>query len=254
MCRLAAYLGKEITLSVFLQEHEYSLIHQSWAPKEMQGGTLNADGYGVSWLSNENKPCTYKNLLPIWSDTNLDGLGRSLTSGLWLANVRSATIGQGLSEANTQPFIKDNLVFTHNGSMKPFNSDIKARFLKLLPDTISAEINGDSDSLYLFALLKLHLLRQDSLADAIIGMLDDLKIICDETVAALLNIIISDGDMLYVCRHALNGNCPSLYSLLKQDGIWIASEPLSSEAAWTTLPEHTLICFNQTGIVKEYDL
>lgn len=254
MCRLAAYLGKEITLSVFLQEHEHSLIQQSWAPREMQGGTLNADGYGVSWLSYENKPCSYKNVLPIWSDTNLNGLGRSLTSGLWLANVRSATPGQGISEANTQPFTKDKLIFTHNGSMKPFNSDIKARFLDILPNTISAEINGDSDSLYLFALLKLHLLKQDSLADAIIGMLDDLKIICNTTVAALLNIIISDGKMLYACRHALNGNCPSLYYLLKQDDIWIASEPLSTKDAWTTLPEHKLICINQAGVVKEYDL
>jgi glutamine amidotransferase len=254
MCRLAAYLGKEITLSVFLQEHEHSLIQQSWAPKEMQGGTLNADGYGVSWLSNENKPCTYKNVLPIWSDTNLDSLGRSLASQLWLANVRSATIGQGISEANTQPFSKDNLIFTHNGSMKPFNSEIKARFLDILPATISADINGDSDSLHLFALLKLHLLKQDSLANAIIGMLDDLKIICNETVAALLNIIISDGDMLYACRHALNGNCPSLYYLLKQDGIWIASEPLSQKDAWTTIPNHKFIIFNHTGVVEEYDL
>ena len=254
MCRLAAYLGKEITLSVFLQEHEHSLIQQSWAPQEMQAGTLNADGYGVSWLSSENKSCTYKNVLPIWSDTNLDSLGRSLSSGLWLANVRSATPGQGISEANTQPFTKDNLIFTHNGCMKPFNSDIKARFLDILPNTINAEINGDSDSLYLFALLKLHLLKQNSLTDAIIGMLDDLKLICNETVAALLNIIISDGDMLYACRHALNDNCPSLYSLIHQDGIWLASEPLSSKDAWTTLPAHKLICFNQSGVVEEYDL
>ena len=51
MCRLAAYLGTEISLSAFLQEHEHSLIQQSWAPKEMQDGTLNADGYGVAWLA-----------------------------------------------------------------------------------------------------------------------------------------------------------------------------------------------------------
>jgi len=59
MCRLAAYLGTEITLSQFLQEPEHSLIKQSWAPKEMQDGTVNADGYGFAWLSNANIPCVY---------------------------------------------------------------------------------------------------------------------------------------------------------------------------------------------------
>jgi len=132
MCRLAAYLGTEITLSQFIQEPEHSLIKQSWAPKEMQDGTLNADGYGVTWLSNDNIPCTYKNILPIWSDTNLDNLGRSLSSRLWLANVRSATPGQGISEANTQPFVNDKLIFTHNGCLKPFNKGIKTSLLENL--------------------------------------------------------------------------------------------------------------------------
>ncbi|MFT5395408.1 MAG: glutamine amidotransferase [Gammaproteobacteria bacterium] len=254
MCRLAAYLGTEISLSVFLQEHEHSLIQQSWAPKEMQNGTLNADGYGVAWLAEKNIPSSYKNVLPIWSDTNLNSLGRSLSSQLWLANVRGATPGQGISESNTQPFIKDNLIFTHNGSLKPFNNITKARFLDLIPNTISAGITGDSDSLYLFALLQQHLQKQDSISNAIISTMNDLKSICSDSVSALLNIIISDGDSLYACRHALNGNCPSLYYLFKEDNVWLASEPLSPNDAWISFPEHSFIRFNSSGVIEDYNL
>lgn len=254
MCRLAAYLGAEISLSIFLQEHEHNLVQQSWAPKEMQNGTLNADGYGVAWLAEENIPSSYKNVLPIWSDTNLNSLSRSISSQLWLANVRGATPGQGISESNTQPFIKDNLIFTHNGSLAPFNNITKARFLDLLPNTISAGITGDSDSLYLFALLQQHLQKQDSISNAMISTMNDLKSICSGSVSALLNIVISDGDSLYACRHALNGNCPSLYYLIKEDNVWLASEPLSPNDTWIAFPEHSFIRFNRSGVIEDYRL
>ena len=254
MCRLAAYLGTKITLSQFLLEPDHSLIKQSWAPKEMQDGTLNADGYGVAWLSNSNIPCTYKNMLPIWSDTNLDSLGRSLSSRLWLANVRSATPGQGISEANTQPFVKDNLIFTHNGCLKPFNKETKTRLLDVLSNEVRAEINGDTDSLYIFALLQQNLLSQRLLADVIRAMMNDLKTLCSDNVSALLNIVMSDGDSLYACRHALNGACPSLYYSLGKNNIRVASEPLTPNDEWTAFPEHSLISFNSSGVVDKYNL
>jgi gamma-glutamyl hercynylcysteine S-oxide hydrolase len=254
MCRLAAHLGKEITLSEFLLEPEHSLVKQSWAPKEMLEGTINADGYGVAWLANNNIPYTYKNILPIWSDTNIEGLGQSLISGLWLANVRSATPGQGISEANTQPFIKDNLIFTHNGCLKPFDKKIKTSLLNILSNETQSEINGNSDSLYLFALLQECLSETASLTDAIISMMDKLKSVCNDNITALLNFVISDGESLYACRHALNGNCPSLYYSLSEDQIKIASEPLTTVDEWVSFPEHSLISFNNSAIIKQINI
>ncbi|MGB1800674.1 MAG: ergothioneine biosynthesis protein EgtC [Gammaproteobacteria bacterium] len=253
MCRLAAYLGTEISLAEFLLEPEHSLVKQSWAPKEMQEATINADGYGVAWSSN-NIPCLYKNVLPIWSDANLESLGRSLHSSLWLANVRSATPGQGVSEANTQPFIKNNLLFTHNGCLKPFNKDIKSRLLECLSNNVKTEINGDSDSLYLFALLQQHLLKEENVSNAIINMMQDLKTVCGNDASALLNFIISDGVSLYACRHALNNTSPSLYYSLGQDCVKIASERLNNTDDWTSFPEHSLVSFNTSGIIKISEL
>ncbi|HIF50738.1 MAG TPA: ergothioneine biosynthesis protein EgtC [Thiotrichaceae bacterium] len=254
MCRLAAYFGTEITLSQFLQEPEHSLIKQSWAPKEMLDGTVNADGYGVAWLSGTDIPSSYKNVLPIWSDTNLDSLGRSLSSRVWLANVRGATPGQGISEANTQPFIKDELIFTHNGCLKPFGQEIKSSLLDILSNEIRAEINGNSDSLYLFALLQHHLLIQKSLPEAIINMMNDLRIICSDKVSALLNLVIFDGDIIHACRYAINGSCPSLYYSLGDDNIRVASEPLTPNDEWVSFPEHSLVSFNNTGVIERYKL
>lgn len=253
MCRLAAYLGSEISLAEFLLEPEHSLVKQSWAPREMLEGTINADGYGIAWLSN-NIPCLYKNVLPIWSDTNLESLGRSLNSPLWLANVRSATPGQGVNEANTQPFIKENMIFTHNGCFKPFDKSIKSRLLEYLSNDVKTEIKGDSDSLYLFALLQQQLLKEDNISNAIIKMMQDLKTVCGNNVSALLNIIISDGVSLYACRHAINNTSPSLYYSLNQDNVKIASEPLNNTDDWISFAEHSLISFNTSGIIKTFDL
>ena len=254
MCRLAAYLGTEIKLSQFLQEPEHSLIRQSWAPEEMQDGTLNADGYGVAWLSSDNTPCRYINCLPIWSDTNLDGLGHSLSSQLWLANVRSATPGQGISEANTQPFIKDKLIFTHNGCVKPFNKDIKTRLLDILSNEIRAEINGNTDSIYKFALLHPHFHGQGSLNAAINGVMKDLKNVCHNEATALLNIVMSDGELLYACRPARDRTCPSLYYSRGEENIQIASEPLTANDKWIAFPEHSLISFNSNSVNDTYSL
>jgi gamma-glutamyl hercynylcysteine S-oxide hydrolase len=253
MCRLAAYLGSEITLHQFLQQPEHSLVKQSWAPKEMQEGTLNADGYGVAWLS-DNIPSTYKNSLPIWSDANLDSLGRSLSSHLWLANVRSATPGQGISDSNTQPFVKDKLIFTHNGCLKPFDKNTKTKLIDILSNEIRAEINGDSDSLYLFALLQQSLLDNDSLVHAILGVMNKLKIICSKDISAFLNIVVTDGNEFYASRHALNATCPSLYYLIDANSIQIASEPLTPKNDWQSFPEHSLLRFNNKGEIEQHNL
>lgn len=254
MCRLAAYMGKNITLSQFLLDPEHSLVKQSWAPNEMQDGTVNADGFGVAWVSGDNQPCVYKNILPIWSDNNLKGLGPSITSTLWLANVRGATPNQAINQANTQPFIKDRLMFTHNGSLKPFDNRIKSRLLELMSVETRAEISGDADSLYLFALLRQQLLTEQTLSGAIANSIATLTTICGTGTSALLNFIVSDHNTIIACRHAVNGRCPSLYYSIRKESINIASEPLTAGDDWNPLPEHSLMRFNHSGIIEKIDL
>ena len=84
MCRLLGYLGPSISLDCLLNKPEHSLIVQSYQPREMTAGLLNADGFGIGWYhpQRDTTPFTYKNILPIWNDPNLSSLNRYLSSAV----------------------------------------------------------------------------------------------------------------------------------------------------------------------------
>ncbi|MBD2018667.1 class II glutamine amidotransferase, partial [Leptolyngbya sp. FACHB-36] len=127
MCRLLGYLGPRVQLDRLLFKPEHSLIVQSYQPKEMTAGLLNADGFGVGWYHPErqNEAFVYKNTLPIWSDVvNLPSLSRYVESGCILANVRSATPGLTVDLSNCQPFQYQRLLAMHNGAIEQFRQSL----------------------------------------------------------------------------------------------------------------------------------
>jgi len=246
MCRLAAYLGPSLSLKSFLLDPPHSLVKQSWAPREMSEAVLNADGFGIGWYTDPGQPATYLNTHPIWSDANLPSLARSLENTLWTACVRSATPGQLTGLNNTQPFTQDNLLFMHNGYIKDFRASCKIRFNEYLAPEYRSDINGNTDSEYIFAVFR-QLLAQHA-GDASLALkqtVADINTLVAD-VPALFNLTIADGDKLYALRHAINDQSPSLYysenaeSLGK--GSVIASEPLTDSDEWHEFPEgHLLI-------------
>jgi len=44
MCRLLSYLGQPVLLDRLISQSDHSLVVQSYQPKEMTAGLLNADG------------------------------------------------------------------------------------------------------------------------------------------------------------------------------------------------------------------
>ena len=246
MCRLAAYLGPELFLSQLLDDQPNSLVRQSWDPKEMKEARLNADGFGFGWYTVDNKPVKYTNILPIWSDTNLAALGQSLKSSIWLANVRSATPGQETSLVNTQPFIHENIVYLHNGYLQGFNKGIRQRFHEFLTPGIQAAIRGNTDSEYLFALLRQTMEECDG---HLIGCLKEGFESLERLLIgspALLNIVLCNGHMIVACRHAMNGaDCPSLYYCSEHPdypgGTLVTSERFSDHDCWRLVPEHSIL-------------
>jgi glutamine amidotransferase len=254
MCRLTAYLGPDLLLHKLLEEEPNSLVKQSWASEELQGTTLNADGFGFGWHLQDGRARTYTSILPIWSDTNLDGLGHSLQSKLWLAYVRSATPGQATSQANTQPFKHEQYLFQHNGRIENFNNGPRAALHRHLSAEIAAEIEGNTDSEYLFALCKQQLRSGKSVIDALRLSCEELPGLLNGT-AALLNMMIADAGSLYVCRHAINGGqCPSLYYTDTHphfpEAVVIASERFSLQEHWHEIEEHTLLKVNPQGDIE----
>jgi glutamine amidotransferase len=246
MCRLAAYIGPNITLQQFLLDPVHSLYRQSWEPRELKYAKFNADGYGFGWYSPQGAASTYTSILPIWSDANLPALARTLSTSLWLAEVRSATTGYPVHQFNTAPFCDEKLIFIHNGFIRDFQLQLLPEIRAMLAAEIAADIRGNTDSEYLFACLR-HIMLDNAGLDLTAALLRLIKWLADRLTdhQALINIVITDGERLCASRHAVNHECASLYYTTDDEqfpgGQLVASEPFSADGAWRTVPEQHLL-------------
>jgi glutamine amidotransferase len=253
MCRLLGYLGSPIALDKLLYKPEHSLIVQSYQPREMNSGVVNADGFGVGWYDAQKdiNPYSYKNILPIWNDTNLASLSRYVESGCVLAYVRSATAGQAIDLSNCQPFEYDRLLCIHNGLIDNFRQSLYRPLRDRLGDVAYQSIKGNTDSEHLFALLldELQTLPSATLEQALhTALLQMDRMAKSYQVAASANMIVSDGKRLIASRFASDKKAPSLYWLRDDptfpEAVIIASEPLF-EGNWNSVPEQSIVSVGQ---------
>jgi glutamine amidotransferase len=251
MCRLLGYLGQPITLDPLLNQPEHSLIVQSYQPREMTSGVVNADGFGIGWYhpTTNIQPFTYKNILPIWGDINLPELSRYIQSNCILANIRSATAGQPTDLSNCQPFKHGQILFTHNGYIENFRHTLYRPIRNQLNDTAYQLIGGSTDSEHIFALFIHHLLsrtpdhqldspqlpeRQPSLELIAIALKDTAMSLKNLATAHPIkisaNLIVSNGREIIASRYAINTEPPTLYRTANHprfpQSVIIASEPL----------------------------
>ncbi|EKQ71036.1 TIGR03442 family protein [Leptolyngbyaceae cyanobacterium JSC-12] len=252
MCRLLAYLGAPIQLDRLIYKPEHSLIVQSYQPREMTSGVVNADGFGMGWYHSQwqTAPFTYKTIYPAWNDINLPSLSRYVESGCVLANVRSATTGQSVDLVNCQPFQHGLILGVHNGFIDNFRRSLYRPIRERLSDSIYQSIQGSTDSEHLFALLvnELETTAQPSLTDALqqmLAVLEDLGNQYQTDFSA--NLIVSDGQQLVASRFASRSPVPTLYWLrddgLFPDSVLIASEPLF-EGNWLAFANRSLLTVN----------
>ena len=253
MCRLLGYIGSPIALDKLLYKPEHSLIVQSYQPREMNSGVVNADGFGVGWYDaqKDTDPYSYKNILPIWNDTNLASLSRYVESGCVLGYVRSATAGQAVDLSNCQPFEYDRLLCIHNGRIENFRQTLYRPMRDRLGDVAYQSIKGNTDSEHLFALLldELQTLPSATLEQALQKVLLHMdRLAKSYQVAASANMIVSDGKRLIASRFASDKMAPSLYWLRDDptfpEAVIIASEPLF-ESNWNSVPEQSIISVGQ---------
>lgn len=249
MCRLLGYLGDPISLDRLLLKPDHSLIVQSYQPKEMTSGLLNADGFGMGWYHphRDTDPYTYKNTQPAWNDTNLPNLSRYIESPCVLANVRSATAGIPVDLSNCQPFQHRLILGLHNGFIANFRQTLYRPIRERLSDTVYQSIQGSTDSEHIFALLVQELEQHPDLSlpsalHRVLNLLLDLAEQYQTDFSA--NMIVSDGKQLVASRLANRPPTPTLYwlrdDLLFPQSVVIASEPLF-EGNWTPLDDRTLL-------------
>ncbi|MDC0834530.1 ergothioneine biosynthesis protein EgtC [Geitlerinema sp. CS-897] len=261
MCRLLGYLGESVQLSRVLCDPEHSLVVQSYEPREMTSGVVNADGYGIGWYDSRSEtershPFTYKSLLPIWSDVNLDSLSRYVVSDCILAYVRGATPGQAVDLSNCQPFVSQNLTYVHNGCIQNFRHTLYRPIRERLSDELYQSIHGSTDSEHIFVLL-LHTWQTHpnwTLHQALKATLLELRQLADTHNTRLsANLVLSDGRSLVASRFANHGSAPSLY-WIKDDAafpnaVLIASEPLFP-GNWQAFADGSLVCVGEN---REFD-
>ncbi len=278
MCRFAFYLGPEISLASLVVAPDHSIIHQSFHAREREE-PLNGDGYGVAWYEPaiRSEPVLFREVSPAWSSANLASLAPVANSECILAHVRAATSGLSVSQLNCHPFCYKQYAFMHNGEVASFAS-IKRRLLADLSDRAYHSIDGSTDSELVFAMIidaldaQINEASLEQMAEAmglVIEQVEKAAAGAGSTHSSHLNLVLTNGTEAVISRyatpntdqgqtlylhqggryHCIDGTCsmseaPELASDPRQT-IIAASEPLTSEAGWQSVPMNHLCLINQ---------
>lgn len=279
MCRFTLYQGPRIRLSALVTEPENSLIHQSFQSQEREE-PLNGDGFGVAWYTPRatDGPALFRSITPAWNNANLHELSRVVESGLILAHVRAATQVRSVSEANCHPFTHGRFAFMHNGDVGGF-ARVRRHLLRELSDVAFEAIDGATDSEHAFALLLDHLLPlgdEPNLAQLVAAVREMMARLLDlvETHApgeeSYLNFALTNGRSTVVTRFTTEADYPGESLHLhrgrryvceggvcrmiapEQDGgaVIVASERLSADPGWETVPRNHLVAISEERDVR----
>lgn len=245
MCRLVAYLGAPASPAPLVFGGSHSLYHQSFRPREMLSGSVNADGYGVAWYQ-ESLPVRIAEARPIWFDPELETLLSGVSSTAVLALLRNATPGLPVDRAAVAPFLHERWSFGLNGYIADFRRSAMRTVHALLPDALYAKLGGVSDTEALFWLAVDRLQRGESPMEAMRGVVADALAVAREAgVEAQLNLVLSDGDEIVLSRTGSVEATNSLYlcsgGALVPAGVVAASEPLNEGTEWAPVPAHALV-------------
>src|SRR5215204_3903329 len=206
MCRMVGYLGgPEASLSSVVLDGEHSLLVQSYAPKEMMSGVVNADGFGVGWyVPDDEEPAVYRSNGSLWSDRSFAGIAPKIRARAVFAAVRSATPGLPVEESGVPPFSSGPFMFMHNGAIPDFRQTAMRPLRDSLSDESYSGLLGVTDSETIFAGL-LDLLREDptDLAGATAKTIRHVTEVCDRlAVKATLNLAVTDGAAMAFIRYS----------------------------------------------------
>lgn len=251
MCRLVAYAGPPMELRPLVFGGTHSLFRQSWAPREMLHGSVNADGYGVGWY-HEGEPVRLARTVPIWHEPDLEALLGAVRSPLAVALLRNATPGLPVDLAGVPPLVLDRWTFGLNGFVGGFREDAMWRLHRQIPRELYGQLRGTSDTEALFLLAVAELRDGAGPGEALRRVRDRVsELVGKRGEEAQLNMILGDGREITLLRTSSTDRANSLYTThghaLAPRGSLAASEPLDDEEAWTPVPVHSLVRLRPDG-------
>ncbi|GHG48419.1 ergothioneine biosynthesis protein EgtC [Streptomyces griseocarneus] len=242
MCRHIAVLGPDAPLAETLVEPPHSLVHQSWAPRSMASGTVNADGFGVGWYApGDPRPARYRRAGPIWGDESFADIARVVRTRALLAAVRDATLRSADQEAATAPFAGGPWLFSHNGALKGWPGSA-APLITLLPPEALLRLTARSDSAFVWALVEQRLLGGEGLGPALAGTVTTL---IQAAPGSTLNLLLTDGAAV-----AATAWGDSLWYLAGggRERTVVASEPYDDDPRWRRVPDRSLLTADRSGV------
>jgi predicted glutamine amidotransferase len=128
----------------------------------LQDGDALPDGYGFGYYGGSGDPLLGKRPTGASTLLSLSELVGRVDAEALVVHSRRATVGNAKDE-NTQPFRYRRWLFAHDGAIEGF-AQVRPKLLAALPDHLSRQIAGDTDSEHAFMLF-LKLLRDENLVD-----------------------------------------------------------------------------------------
>lgn len=237
-------LGKDLLKAVLWSESN-SLFRQCFNNPNL----VNLDGFGVGYYYDGNA-YVYRNCVAGWNDPNLCALINCIKTKCVVAHIRAKNpincslcnnIDAPVHIYNCHPFKYKNLMFCHNGIIEAFyNGKHRKEIINEIDDTLITEIQGNTDSEYLFYLLLTYIKKNNNdCVAAIKQLIYFFKCFEDNFI---LNFILTDSVNSYVLRYSYpeTYRSPSLYSLYIDDLQFFASEPLFEYSQWKEISRNTL--------------
>jgi len=261
VCRLLAYFGSSLPLDQVVLEHPHSLLEQSYAPREMVTGQVNADGFGIGWYADGAAlPGTYHRSTPIWSDLDLPRFGRVVASGRVFAALRNASPGFPADQQSVPPFCAGPFLFVHNGAIQAFARRMRRQITERIPDAILGTVLGPTDAEAVFGLVRARLEGRGAVPDDEPGpwlrsglehaVREVITLAREKRLQVSLNMGITDGRGMAFCRLARGIRPNSLYVRSLSGGVWVASEPLDADPDWQEVPHDTWLTVGEEGILN----
>lgn len=252
MCRLLAYLGKPTRAAPLVFGGEHSLYEQSWRPRALLSGSVNADGYGVVWYA-VGGPARIAEARPIWHDAELERTLSAIESSCVFAALRNSTPGIQIDRSGLLPLVFDRWSFTLNGFVPDFHASHMRALRGELPEELYAALRGSSDSETLFLLTVAELLEGATMVEALTSTVRRVVARVGKREAQL-NMVLTDGEHLAAVRTGTKLVTNSLYVAehppFAPGGVVLASEAPETGAVWGAVDGHSWIEIDAHGSVR----
>ncbi|MGV9857996.1 class II glutamine amidotransferase [Gordonia sp. NPDC003425] len=273
MCRWLAYCGSPIHLEDLLTRPSHSLVDQSFEARQLylpgapmtsmfrnHAWPTNGDGFGVGWYGDRSFPGQYRDMMPAWSNHNLQRLAEQISSPMFLAHVRAA-LGGTIDRVNCHPFQYGRWLFQYNGEIEGF-SKLKRDLTFDVDPGLYPFIEGNADTELCFYLALTYGLDTDpkgALAK-MVGRVEQARTDHNIDDPFTATICAANGDEIYAVRYSSNRQSNTLYHSsgrmrlsagdgtghieLPADGRIVVSEPLEleySDTHWVEIPEWSIV-------------